>query len=67
MKYEVNGTAVVGIADIEFAELKTRVVFEVRKIGKPSGEQIVDGNDRVAFAQEGITQVRTKEACSTCH
>jgi len=67
VKHKIDWTAVKWLANVDFAKFKARIILEMCKIGEASSQQVVDGDDGVAFTQKGIAQVRTKEASSACY
>ena len=65
VEYVVECTVVAGLADVFFDEFEAPIVLEMLDVGKPSSEEIVGGDDFVAMAEQGIAEMRAKEAGSS--
>src|ERR1700674_154091 len=61
MKYVIHLAAIEWLVDDGLLKIESRVVTEGIKIGPPSRQQIIDGNDRITFRQQCVTKVGTQE------
>jgi len=55
MEDDVDFSAVDFAVDIDLQKFKLAFTAKVLDVGKASGEQVVDGNDRITLSQQGIT------------
>ena len=61
MKYIIHLAAIEWLINVDLLKFKSRVSTQVIDVGKTSGEQIIDGDNRVAFGQQCIAQMRAQK------
>src|ERR1700690_4335010 len=61
MEYVIPLPAIEWLIDVGLLKIEACVAAEGVEIGQPSSQQIVDGNHRITFGQQCVTQMRTQE------
>ena len=62
MKYVIHLAAIEWLVNVDLLKFKSRVAAQMIKVGKPSSQQIVDGDNRITFGQQCVAQMRAQEA-----
>src|SRR5579863_10022649 len=57
----IHLAAIEWLINVDLLKFKSRVATQVFKIGKPSSQQVVDGDNRVAFGQQCVAKMRAQE------
>src|SRR5690606_31678774 len=53
-------------ANVVLDQLKARMVLHLRKVGPRSGQEAVEADHAIAAIDQGIAQMRTEKARTTC-
>src|SRR6266568_4859284 len=67
MENVIDWAAIERLVDVDILKLETRIVAQVLDVCLPPSEEVVDCHNRVAFRQQGITQMRAQESGSASH
>jgi len=62
-----NWTTIKLAANVAFEEFEARLIRKMFNVLAPSGQQIIERNYLVSFAEQGITKMRAKKSGSSCY
>jgi hypothetical protein len=55
------------LGNIMMVEFKIRMFEEMFDVSQIPGDQVVHGDNLIAFLKESVTQVRADETCPSCY
>src|SRR6266436_6688552 len=67
VEHVIHRPAVKALIDINLLKFKARVVAQMIEIGQFSGQQVIDGDDGIAFAEQSVAQVRAQKSGSASY
>src|SRR5439155_23225841 len=67
VKYIIDSSAIERLVDVNLAKFKPTFIAQMLEIGLPAGQQVINGDNQVAFAQKRITQMGAEESRSAGH
>ena len=65
MEDVIDVADVEGLANVFFYKFEAGVVRQMSEIMAPAGEQVVDDDDALAFAEQGIAEMGSQETGTT--
>src|SRR5579863_5478428 len=57
----IHLAAIEWLINVDLLKFKSRVATQVFKIGKPSSQKVVDGDNRISFGQQRVAKMRAQE------
>ena len=55
MKYVIDSSAIERLVGVKLAKLKPAFVTQMLEIGLPTGQQVINRDNRVTFTQKRVT------------
>ena len=55
VKYVIDSSAIERLVDVKLAKLKPAFVTQMLEIGLPTGQQVINRDNRVTFTQKRVT------------